>query len=99
MVLWKDFKRLKKMMIPNSYLIEWDYPTRVEIYIVATKFNDDGSPISWAVRQHGFCMSKIDGEFGYEYMPSSRTEKFFEEFRFNSAEEAYETYKKFQMKK
>lgn len=42
----------------------------------------------WAVMWRGCCLSKKTGEWVYEPMPSSRTKKFFNEFRFSDFDEA-----------
>ena len=46
----------------------------------------------WAVRRHGFCLSRT-GVWEYEPMPSSRDEEFYAAFRFDTMEQAVETYR------
>lgn len=55
-------------------------------------------PASWAVLRSGAVMSKKDGGFSYEPIPSSRTKKFLVEHRFASPEEAFMAFKKFHNK-
>lgn len=83
-------------MIPNSFIVKWEERTLTEISIIATKYDQKGQPISWGIKKNGHsAMSKIDGNFYTEPRPSSRDKKFFDEFRFDSAELAYKSYKKF----
>lgn len=49
--------------------------------------------LCWALRHSGLCYSKVEKEFEYETIPSSRTEEFFNEFRFSSPMEAVEVFK------
>lgn len=51
--------------------------------------------IRWGIYLNGNSMNKESGMFDYEPMPSSRTDKFLEEHRYSSYEEALETYLKF----
>lgn len=46
----------------------------------------------WAVRRCGFCLSADGEEWIREPMPSSRNEVFFDQFRFDSLEEAVAAY-------
>ena len=62
--------------------------SRDDIYIEATKFDDNHEAISWAVRTHGGLVMSKDGEFSYEPMPSNRDEDFFKQYRFSSPKEA-----------
>lgn len=67
-----------------------------DVIIEATKFDEKQNPISWAVRQRGgTCMSKITGEFEWESNQSNRDDGFYEEYRFDSAEEAKKTWDSF----
>ncbi len=83
-------------LIPNSYLIKWDSSRLCELCINATKYNIQGKPISWAVQRYrSQSMSKLTGEFEHDPSPSNRSDEFIIEFRFDSAEEAYQSYLKF----
>ena len=79
----------------NSYILKFDERGIRLTEIVATKYDEEGAPISWGIRMGGFVMSKEDGEFCHEPMPSSRDEEFFKEFRFDSPQEALDSYQKF----
>lgn len=81
---------------PSAYTIKFDLRAFTELKIVATKWDDVGvSPITWAIKRSDLCMSKIDGDFYWEPRPSERDEDYFNEFRFDSAEEAYECWFKY----
>lgn len=76
-----------------SYGIQFDSARHEWIVCEATKFDDlTQKPTSWAVRNGVDVMSKHTGNFEYEPKPSSRDEDFFEEYRFNSADEAIEAW-------
>ena len=71
-------------------------PERLEwVAVEATKYDDVGNPISWAIRKGGYCMSKLTGKFDYEPRPSSRGESFITEYRFSTPEQAKECWQKF----
>ena len=87
------------MNIPEHELIILKYGIKYDknmgdwVTIEATKFDEEFSkPISWAIRCGGRCMSKITKSFDYEPLPSSRDDEFFDEYRFNTPEEAYKSY-------
>lgn len=46
----------------------------------------------WTIKVDEWCLGK-DGEWHYEWLPSSRTEEFIELTRFRSPEQAYNFYK------
>jgi hypothetical protein len=78
----------------NSYLLFWDERRLSDTSIVATKYEAQ-TVTKWAIRRRGDCMSKKNGNFDYEPQPSSRDEKYFKEYRFDTPEEAATAYKKF----
>lgn len=80
---------------PNSYLLDFDTDRLQDVSAVATRYDENKKPSSWAIRRGGSVMSKIDGLFYYEPIQSSRTDDFFKEFRFVSFEEAEECYRSF----
>jgi hypothetical protein len=82
----KDYTIL--LNITLSVGISWDERHEAFVVVEATKFNDEHTPISWAIRRSGSVMSKTTGHFDYEPMPSSRDDEFFAEYRFTSMEEA-----------
>lgn len=67
------------------------------VTIQATKFNEEtGEPISWSIKHWDrTSMSKKDGCFDDEPLNSSKTDKFFKEFRFKTPEEALKCWEKF----
>ncbi len=71
-----------------TYGLLFDKSKMEWITIEATNYNEENSPIAWAVRQGRTCMSKFSGRFDYEPSPSSRDNDFFNEYRFNTPEEA-----------
>jgi len=75
--------------------IAWDKRYETFVIIEATKFDANYQPISWAIRRSGYVMSKSTGVFIYEPRPSSRTDEFFDEYRFSSVEEARLCWNKF----
>jgi hypothetical protein len=50
-------------------------------------------PDRWAIRRGGNALGR-DGEFEYEPLPSSRTEKFYRKYRFATVEEALKIWRK-----
>jgi hypothetical protein len=83
-------------LVVLTYGLSFFEPYGGWITIEATNFDDNHLPISWAIRKPGgSCFSKIVGGFDYEPLPSSRTDKFLAEHRFNSPEEAMECWYKF----
>lgn len=86
----------KLLNVVLTYGLSYD-KTRMEwIIIEATKYDDvEYKPITWAVRKGRTCMSKFTGEFDYEPLSSSRDESFFNEYRFNTPEEAAECWSKY----
>lgn len=76
-------------MIPIKYAIEYEWVT-----FVSARRQKDGT-LKWVVEEIGTVMDKNTGKFEYEPMPSSRTDEFKERTRFDSAEEAHRTYKRF----
>lgn len=96
--LYKYFNSKNKQtdLTPNSYLIEYNPKNLMSISIICRKYNEIGLPTSWAIIENNDkCMSKFDGLFYYEPLPSSRNEEYFKEFRFSSSNEAYDFYCKF----
>jgi len=75
-------------MIKNFHINSYKYN---DIVVKATLY-DNGIPIRWGVYKDDNVMSKYTGTFDYEILPSSRTEDFFKEYRFFSAEEAIDCY-------
>lgn len=74
--------------------IAWDKQYNTFITVEATKFDSEHKPIVWAIRRSSSVMSKKTGTFDYEPMPSNRDDEFFEEYRFDSIEEAIACWKK-----
>lgn len=63
------------------------------------KYDDNGNPISWGIFSWDrSCMSKKSGIFEESPLPSSRTDKWFDEFRFKTPEDAMECWEKFKDK-
>jgi hypothetical protein len=59
----------------------------------ATRFDDKGKPVLWAVRRSGgSALSKITGEFDYEPLPSNRDEEYLQEHRFDTLAEAKQSF-------
>lgn len=77
--------------IPIALMLDFDDRNFQDISIVAAHYKDK-TPIKWAIRKGGTCMSKKDGIFYYEPQPSSRNQAFFNEFRFDSIEAAEAAY-------
>jgi hypothetical protein len=83
----------------TTYAIDYKPEYRSFIKVEATEYNEDHTAVvKWAVRETHFVMSKKTGEFEYEPSPSSRTQKFFKEYRFDTAEEAITCYQKFHVR-
>ncbi len=79
-----------------TYGISYDKVRFKWIVVEATKYDDEtNKPISWGIRNGSLIMSKITGDFEYETSPSNRDEDFLKEFRFDTPEEAFECWKKF----
>lgn len=78
---------------PSAYALSFNdgYPS---VLIEAVYFVDE-RPASWAIRKGKFVMSKLDGQFRYEPLPSERDDKFYQEFRFKSAVDAEVAYRRF----
>ena len=75
----------------NPTLMDW-------VKIEARQYDHETyQPTSWAICKgnSNSAMSKTDGVFYYEPMPSNRDKEYFDEFRFNSVDEALQTYLKF----
>ena len=77
-----------------TYGLSFDKNRMEWITIEATKYDEENKPITWAVRQGRTCLSKLSGGFDYEPMPSSRDSAFFNEYRFNTPDEAAECWAK-----
>lgn len=78
-----------------SYLIKWDEQRLMETTITCTKYDKDGEPELWAVKRGDQSMSKSTGEFCYDPRNSSKTAKFYSEFRFKDKTRALKYYNKF----
>ena len=88
----------KPLMLILSYGIFFDKRNLDWVTVESTKYDDStNEPISWAVKKNSSTsvMSKITGEFQFEPRPSSRDDKFYEEFRFSDPEEAQRCWAKF----
>jgi len=74
----------------NGFTIERD-PKRPdsEVYL-ESRLQMDGSK-KWVIKCQS-CVINKDGEMEYEPLPSSRTDEFIENTRFDSKEEVYEAY-------
>ena len=79
-----------------QYTVKWDEEKMQHIVIQATRFDKNGGGVVWAVKisGHDMVLGKRLGEFEYEPRPSSRDDAFFDEFRFNTPEEAFACYEK-----
>jgi hypothetical protein len=79
-------------LIPVSYRLSWSrYENASEsnrAEITATSFSGD-KPVKWVVRE-GACVLAKTNRWVIEPIPSSRTERFLNQTRFDSPEEAYE---------
>jgi len=69
-----------------SYLLENDMDRGKLILLERTSI--DPHPEKWAIRYCGLCLSKQKKKFCCETLPSSRDEKYYKEFRFDSEQEA-----------
>lgn len=86
-------KELKRIL---SYGIHFDKPTNCWVRIEATKYDAETLEIvSWVVRKGNTAMSKHDGHFDFETMPSNRDEDYINEYRFSTVEEAEQCWNKF----
>ena len=63
------------------------------ISLVKTHNGEDGRLNIWAVRMGNSCLNKKELFFEYEPSPSNRDESFFDECRFNSPEEALDSFR------
>ena len=86
-----------EQLTPISLGITYDPKVMDWVKIEARQYDHKTyQPTSWAVCRGGVtAMSKDDGRFYYEPMPSNRDQKYFDEFRFNSVGEALQAYLKF----
>lgn len=57
--------------------------------IVATKFDEEGQPTSWAIRESGSVLAN-DGEWEMEPLPSDRDDEYLRRTRWPTAEQAAE---------
>lgn len=77
-----------RAMISSVYVVA-PTPKNYRQVTVERALQLDGSSL-WAIRQpNGFCMNH-KGEWDFEPLPSSRTEKFLKSFRFETMDEAIE---------
>lgn len=82
----------------DSYILEYHKNSGYEVVTIqATKYNEEtGKPILWSIKSWpNSSMSKKDGSFQVEPMNSSKTEKFFKEYRFKTPDEALKSWEKF----
>lgn len=86
-----------QQLTPISLGITYDPKIMDWVKIEARQYGHETyQPTSWAVCRGGTtAMSKSDGVFYCEPIPSNRDQKYFNEFRFNSVDEALQTYIKF----
>lgn len=85
-------------LIPSEFILDFHSKSGYKnIVIRATHFDEKtGNPDSWGIFSYDHeCMSKKSGLFEHSPMPSSRTDKWFKEFRFKTPEEAMECWDKF----
>lgn len=71
-----------------TYGLQFDKKREVWTTLEATKYDKNGNPISWAIRDGKYVVSKYDGNFYGEPSPSYRDEAYYQEFRFATPEEA-----------
>lgn len=85
-------------LIPSEFLLDFHPKSGYKnIVIRATRFEDEtGKPISWGIFSYDHeSMSKKTGLFENSPLPSSRSDEWFEEFRFKTPEEAMECWDEF----
>lgn len=75
-------------LIPIRYKLPWTHyingdTLHIFASIDATRFDEQGNPIKWCVREGSSCLND-DGQFEWESNPSSRDEDFLRRTRFNS---------------
>jgi hypothetical protein len=86
------------MLEPITYLLATEANRLCQITAEATKFDEDGKPILWAVRRGSTCLNRRTLEFDYEPMPSSRTAAYFKTHRFDSPQACEEIWIKAEAK-
>lgn len=87
-------------LIPSEYILDYHPKSGYKnIVIRATHFDEKtGNPDAWGIFSHDQeCMSKKSGLFGHSPLPSSRTDNWFDEFRFKTPEEAMECWDEFKL--
>lgn len=84
-------------LVAISYKLPWSHfdPPSPHMFaeIVATKFDSEGNPTAWAIREGHNVLAK-DLEWELEPNPSRRDEDFFSRARYSTADEAYSYAKK-----
>lgn len=73
----------------NGYICGQDDGMIYHHYTISLRTNEENQQ-KWAICDGRLCLSKSKQEFVYETFPSSRTEDFINDTRFDSVEEAFE---------
>jgi hypothetical protein len=92
-VAWPTYVEHLGYLKPIAFIIAIDQNYIREIR--ATKYDDEGNPIKWGIKEGNDSMSNNDGHFYIEPRPSDRDDSFYKEFRFDSVNDAYTCYLKF----
>ncbi len=82
-----------------SFAFGWDNRRNEHIVCTATGFDKKHKPNKWAIRRGSSVMNKKTGQFEYEPLPSSRTDKWLKDHRFNNYTSAFNCFAAFYNKK
>lgn len=82
---------LSPMFYANGYILPPDYSGPGSYYYAEKRKSYDKT--RWAITYGSDCFSKSLNDFIYECLPSSRTDQFLEDTRFDSIEECFDVFK------